>query len=68
MATLVAVQVLFTYAPVMHEVFGSAALDGSAWLRVLTVAVTAYLLVELFKTLLRMAGTRPVAARRSESP
>ncbi|MFI0447494.1 HAD-IC family P-type ATPase [Actinomadura sp. 6N118] len=46
---LIAVQALYTYVPVMNDLFGSAPLAAPAWARIAAVAVLAYALVELAK-------------------
>ncbi len=43
---LVALQVLYTYAPFMNDVFGSAPLDAAAWARIVVIAVASYLVIE----------------------
>jgi magnesium-transporting ATPase (P-type) len=52
-ALMLALQLLFTYAPFMHVLFGSAAIGGAAWLRMAAVAVAVFALVELDKHLTR---------------
>ncbi|KHK03891.1 HAD-IC family P-type ATPase [Desulfovibrio sp. TomC] len=47
----VALQGLFTYAPLMQKLFGSAAIAPMAWVRILGVAVAGFFLVEAQKTL-----------------
>ncbi|MFC5749067.1 cation-translocating P-type ATPase [Actinomadura rugatobispora] len=46
---LIAIQVFYTYVPVMHDLFRSAPLSPGAWARVAAVAAIAYALVELAK-------------------
>jgi magnesium-transporting ATPase (P-type) len=46
---IIAVQLLFTYAPVMNGLFHSSPISGEAWLRIVVVAVTAFAAVELEK-------------------
>ncbi|MHC1790136.1 HAD-IC family P-type ATPase [Solidesulfovibrio sp.] len=50
-AAAAALQGLFTYAPFMHELFGSAAITPMAWLRILGAAVLGFLVVEAQKRL-----------------
>jgi cation-transporting P-type ATPase F len=50
---MVVLQVLFTYAPVMHELFHSAPVGASTWLWVIAVAAVVYLVVEVEKWVLR---------------
>jgi cation-transporting ATPase F len=49
--TLIGIQVLYTYARPMNELFHSAPLGPGAWLRITLVAVTAYGAVEAAKAL-----------------
>jgi magnesium-transporting ATPase (P-type) len=46
---IIAVQLLFTYAPVMNGLFHSAPIDADSWSRILAVAVVAFAAVELEK-------------------
>jgi magnesium-transporting ATPase (P-type) len=46
-ASVVVLQLLFTYAPPLQALFASAALDAAAWGRVLLVAASVFFLVEL---------------------
>ena len=48
-AIVLGLQVLFTYAPPMHALFASAALDWRAWLWISAAALLAFALVELEK-------------------
>ena len=48
-AIVLGLQVLFTYAPPMHALFASAALDWRAWLWMSAAALLAFALVELEK-------------------
>ncbi|KAB2352255.1 HAD-IC family P-type ATPase [Actinomadura rudentiformis] len=50
---LIAIQLLYTYAPFMNDLFRSAPINAGAWARVTAVAVLAYALVELAKRLTR---------------
>ncbi|GAA0561818.1 cation-translocating P-type ATPase [Actinomadura livida] len=52
-AALIAIQLVYTYAPAMNEVFGSAPLDLAHWLRIVAVAVLSYALLELVKRVQR---------------
>ncbi len=47
--SMVALQLLFTYAPFMNRFFHSAAIGWDAWWRILLTAVVAYLIVGLEK-------------------
>jgi Ca2+-transporting ATPase len=46
---IVAIQLLFTYAPIMNELFHSAPISGEAWLRIVAVGAIAFAAVELEK-------------------
>jgi magnesium-transporting ATPase (P-type) len=46
---IVAVQLLFTYAPVMNGLFHSAPIDADSWSRIVAVAVVVFAAVELEK-------------------
>ena len=49
-------QLLYTYAPFMQALFHSAPLDAGAWGRIVLIALTVYLVVEIEKALVRAAG------------
>jgi magnesium-transporting ATPase (P-type) len=53
---VLAFQVLFTHAPFMQHLFGTAALDAATWGRVVLTAAAVFVLVELEKLLLRRFG------------
>ena len=46
---ITAIQLLFTYAPIMNKLFHSAPMAGGSWLRIVAVAFIAFALVELEK-------------------
>ena len=48
-ATMMAVQLLFTYLPVMNRVFHTAPLSGQSWLRILATGAIVYAVVEIEK-------------------
>jgi cation-transporting ATPase F len=48
---MIALQLLFTYAPVMNSLFHSAPIGWDAWWRILSVAAFAYFIVGLEKTI-----------------
>jgi len=52
-ASMVAAQLLFTYAPIMNRLFHTAPIRGEAWLRILAVAVAGYALVGFEKWIRR---------------
>jgi cation-transporting ATPase F len=62
-AAMLAAQIVFTYAPFMQDVFGSAAIGLDAWARILAVALVGWAVVEADKA---RAARR--ARRRSLSP
>ncbi|UCH53530.1 MAG: HAD-IC family P-type ATPase, partial [Pseudomonadota bacterium] len=53
-------QLLYTYAPFMQALFQSAALGFEAWARIVLIALSIYILVELEKWLVRLLGWRVV--------
>ncbi|MHC1768241.1 MAG: cation transporting ATPase C-terminal domain-containing protein [Verrucomicrobiia bacterium] len=48
---MTAAQLLFTYAPVMNNLFHSAPISGSAWLKIIASGLLVFIAVELKKTL-----------------
>jgi len=59
MIALVAVlQLLYVYTPFMQLWFQGGALDGTAWTRIVLVAASVYVIVELEKWLVRRLGWR----------
>jgi magnesium-transporting ATPase (P-type) len=56
--SLVVLQMLYTYAPPMHQLFGTAALGGLSWAVILGLAAAIFLAVEAEKTVLRHRGVR----------
>ena len=50
---MVLLQMLFTYAPFMNRIFGSAPMSAGLWLDVLGVSVAIFLLVDLDKWIRR---------------
>jgi len=52
-ALVLALQMLFTYAPPMQHLFGTVALDGDTWLQIVLIAATVFPLVELEKWAMR---------------
>jgi cation-transporting P-type ATPase F len=57
--SMVALQLLFTYAPFMNRFFHSAPIGWDAWWRILLTAVVAYLIVGLEKWIRRKWAERP---------
>jgi magnesium-transporting ATPase (P-type) len=66
-AALLVFQVLFSYLPLMQGLFGTAAIDFAAWLRIAAFAAALLFVVEAEKALLRqyVPGARPYVRRRS---
>lgn len=60
---LIAVQLIFTYAPFMQSAFGARDLNGHAWLRIAGAAMAIFLLVELEKAVVRLLA-KPVPGKR----
>ena len=52
-AVAVALQALFTYAPLFQKRFGTAAIDAVAWWRILLFGVVLFVAVEIEKAWLR---------------
>ncbi|HYR05128.1 MAG TPA: cation-transporting P-type ATPase [Gallionella sp.] len=55
-AVVVALQALFTYAPLFQRLFGTAAIDAMAWWRILLFGALLFLVVEIEKAGLRRWG------------
>ncbi|PXX11416.1 P-type E1-E2 ATPase [Nitrosomonas ureae] len=53
---LLMLQMLFTYWPVMQQLFGTTALDAATWGRIIAVSLILFLLIEFEKFLLRRRG------------
>lgn len=53
---LLVLQLIFTYAPPMQQLFSSVPLDGISWLAILSAGLLLFLLVEFEKTVLRLRG------------
>jgi magnesium-transporting ATPase (P-type) len=67
-AALVALQLVFTYAPVMHVWFRSAPLAVRDWGIAAGLAVVIFLLVELGKVAVRRLGTRSAVSAPAPAP
>ncbi|WP_394808924.1 cation-transporting P-type ATPase [Nitrosomonas sp.] len=50
---LLLLQLLFTYLPVMQQLFGTTALDAAAWGRIIAVSLLLFLIIEFEKYILR---------------
>jgi magnesium-transporting ATPase (P-type) len=55
-AAMVLAQALFAHAPALNRLFGTAPLDGAAWLYALGIGVASYLVVEIEKRLRLRSG------------
>ncbi|WP_304055709.1 cation-transporting P-type ATPase [Nitrosomonas communis] len=49
---LVVIQLLFTYSPLMQQLFGTAAIDTTAWIKIILFGVVIFLAVEIEKYLI----------------
>lgn len=55
---MVLLQILFTYAPFMHQLFGSAPMSLILWVDVLVVSLAAFGIIEVEKWLRRRKESR----------
>ncbi|BBJ00605.1 cation-transporting P-type ATPase [Ferrigenium kumadai] len=55
---VVSLQALFTYAPLFQKMFGTVALDGAAWWRILLFGALLFVIVETEKLLFRRRQRR----------
>ncbi|QOJ24488.1 MAG: cation-transporting P-type ATPase [Gammaproteobacteria bacterium] len=55
---LLILQLLFTYLPIMQQLFGTVALDAATWGRIAAVSLLLFLVIELEKYLLRYKGVK----------
>jgi magnesium-transporting ATPase (P-type) len=56
--SLMVLQLLFTYAPPMQQLFGTAPLGAASWGLILGLALAKFLAVEAEKAVLRRAGVQ----------
>jgi magnesium-transporting ATPase (P-type) len=56
---VIMLQLLFTYLPIMQQLFATQAIGLDAWLRILAVGVLLFFAVELEKAWLRRSGRSP---------
>lgn len=56
-------QILFTYVPFLQTLFGTADIEASDWLRIVAVAFTVFVLVELEKFLIDRKSQRTTGIR-----
>jgi magnesium-transporting ATPase (P-type) len=57
-ALVIGLQMLFTYLPVMQTLFATTALTATDWVRIVAVASSVYVLVEIEKYWLRRRAGR----------
>lgn len=57
-AAVIALQALFTYAPLFHKLFGTAAIDAASWWRILLFGVMLFGVVEVEKMWLKRRNNR----------
>jgi magnesium-transporting ATPase (P-type) len=57
-AVVIGLQLLFTYAPFAQKLFHTAALGADAWLRIVVIALSIYIIVEVEKWLVRASRLR----------
>jgi magnesium-transporting ATPase (P-type) len=57
-ATMIALQLAFTYVPFMNRIFHSAPIDWDAWWRILLTGFAAYVIVGIEKWLRRKWSER----------
>lgn len=55
-AILLALQLLFTYAPIMHKLFQTAPLDAATWGWIVLFGMLVFVVVELEKYVVRLRG------------
>lgn len=55
---LIALQLAFTYAPPMQQLFHSVAMDAAAWAFILALSLAKFLMVEAEKAVLRRFGVQ----------
>ncbi len=67
-AAMLAAQLLFTYAPVMHRLFHTAPISAGAWLRILAVGIAAYAIVGLEKWIRFRCAQARAGAGHSHGP
>ncbi|MCY1558479.1 hypothetical protein D9M68_954180 [compost metagenome] len=65
-AACLMLQLLFTYAAPLQQVFGSTGLGAGEWLRVLVAGFLLFCVAELEKALIRRFGLHPQAMGRQQ--
>ena len=61
---LVVLQLMFSYAPFMHALFGTAPIAPADWARILAFGAAVFVLVELEKTVVRLLPERDQGRER----
>jgi cation-transporting ATPase F len=64
-ALMIALQLLFTYAPFMNQLLSSAPMTAGQWAHVVAAGLAGYVIVEIEKWLRRRAGEAPPEPRSS---
>lgn len=61
-AAMVVLQLFFTYAPIMHRLFGTAPIDAQAWIPIVALGIVAFVVIEVIKWIGRRGmPAQPVA-------
>jgi cation-transporting ATPase F len=63
--TMIGLQLLFTYTPVMNQLFHSAPIGWDAWWRILCIATLTYLIIGLEKSITNRCKNNPHPKDRS---
>jgi cation-transporting ATPase F len=56
---MLSLQIAYTYVPAMNAIFQSAPIDLETWLRILTLAGVAHVIIELDKWIRRTFRSKP---------
>jgi hypothetical protein len=56
---MIGLQLLFTYTPVMNQLFHSAPIDWDAWWRILCIATLTYLIIGFEKSITNRSKNNP---------
>ena len=60
-ASVIILQLLFTYMPIMQKFFGTTSLDIAHWLRIVILSIAVFLLIEFEKIFMRIKNVLRVA-------
>ncbi len=66
-ALMLALQVLYTYAPFMNQFFNSAPIGMDAWIRIFAAGLVSYLVIEIEKAIQRGIRSKKAQAALSNS-